>query len=145
MIGIDTTFLIAAVYNEHPCHEEIDALLGNWLDTDERLGLCSHVVSEFLHVVTDGRRFERPMTMPEAIEQAESWLLANSTIWLSTDNDAVLLAMEWMSQHKLGRKRVLDTMIAATYSSGGVERLATLNPADFRVFNAFELVPTPDA
>ncbi len=145
MIGIDTTFLIAAVHEEHPRHPEVADLMSRWITADERLGLCSQVVAEFLHVVTDSRRFERPMTMQEALRQVDDWLLAEESAWFSTGDDVILLAMQWMSQFQLGRKRILDTLIAATYASQDVGRLATLNAADFLIFDVFDFLPSADA
>lgn len=41
-------------------------------------------------------------------------------------------------QHfSLGRKRLLDTLLAATYKQAGIDSLLTTNPADFAVFGAF--------
>jgi len=48
---------------------------------------------------------------------------------------------DWMRRHQLGRKRVLDTMLAATYRAAGVTSLLTLNGEDFAVFGEFEFVP----
>lgn len=39
--------------------------------------------------------------------------------------------------HGFGRKRVLDTMMAATYRSAGITSILTLNGADFAVFGEF--------
>jgi hypothetical protein len=37
----------------------------------------------------------------------------------------------------LGRKRLLDTQLAATYAAAGVTELLTANSADFAVFGVF--------
>jgi hypothetical protein len=47
---------------------------------------------------------------------------------------------EWMRTYQLGRKRILDTMLAANLHVAGVRRLFTSNPDDFRVFGTFELL-----
>ena len=53
-------------------------------------------------------------------------------------NDHALTCFrEWMLRHRLGRKRVLDTMLAATYRSAGVTSLLTLNAPDSAVFGEF--------
>jgi len=44
----------------------------------------------------------------------------------------------------LGRKRLLDTLLAATYLRAGIRSLLTTNPADFAVFGAFTCI-TPKA
>ena len=43
-----------------------------------------------------------------------------------------------MEKFSLGRKRILDTTLAATYHERGIKALATANPADFAIFGVFE-------
>ena len=47
---------------------------------------------------------------------------------------------EWMRMHQLGRKRVLDTLLAATFQTAGITSLLTLDSADFTVFGGFDFV-----
>ena len=42
---------------------------------------------------------------------------------------------------QLGRKRLLDTKLAATFQRAGVKRVVTNNERDFKVLGAFETVP----
>ncbi len=65
-----------------------------------------------------------------------------------SDDDAVIWFIEAMDKHQLGRKRVLDTMLAATYRTAGITSLLTLNANDFAVFGEFACLgpaaaPTP--
>jgi len=46
-----------------------------------------------------------------------------------------------MEEFRLGRKRILDTYLAATYHERGIRRLATGNAADFALFKVFDLNP----
>jgi hypothetical protein len=45
-----------------------------------------------------------------------------------------------MRQFNLGRKRILDTHLAAILHTNGVRRLLTSNPADFKIFGVLEIV-----
>jgi len=49
------------------------------------------------------------------------------------------LFLDWMQRHQLGRKRILDTQLAAILWTAGVRRLLTANPADFHLFG-FQLL-----
>ena len=65
--GIDTTFLVQVELREVPGH---DAARG-WLDRavakhPQPLALAPQVLTEFVHVVTDARRFATPLSMEEA-------------------------------------------------------------------------------
>jgi hypothetical protein len=59
----------------------------------------------------------------------------------SVDGEVGVLFLAWMDEFRLGRKRLLDTLLAATYHRAGVERLASTNWRDFAVYGVFELVP----
>jgi predicted nucleic acid-binding protein len=56
---------------------------------------------------------------------------------------AIALFHTWMRRHRLGRKRVLDTLLAATYRAADVTSLLTLNATDFAVFDELVCVPIP--
>jgi len=46
----------------------------------------------------------------------------------------------WMRQHRLGRKRILDTMLAATFREAGIVFIFTTNSRDFTVLGDFVCV-----
>jgi len=46
-----------------------------------------------------------------------------------------------MAKGHLGRKRLLDPLLAGTLRTAGVHSILTLNSADFGVFDEFECVP----
>ncbi|MFN0020419.1 MAG: type II toxin-antitoxin system VapC family toxin [Pirellulaceae bacterium] len=140
MIGIDTDFLVALELADHEQHKAVHRLLARHAKRGETFALCPQVVAEFIHVVTDRKRFALPMEMSVALRQAEIWSTAVDVKQYLPHENAVELFFHWMNQHRLGRKRVLDTMLAATYATEGVTKIATLNEDDFRVFGVFEFV-----
>ena len=140
MIGIDTSFLIALVVAEHEYHQHANAMLREAVGRAEDMALTPAVVAEFLHAVTDPRRFSNPLTMTDALADARFWWSAQQVRRVLTTPRAMELCFEWMTLHQLGRKRILDTMLAATLHAADVRRLFTLNPTDFRVFSVFELL-----
>ncbi len=78
--------------------------------------------------------------MKSALQAVQDWSDDKSTSIISADSQAIRQFLEWMSKFQIGRKRVLDTMLAATYHSVGVTEVLTLNQPDFAVFNAFQFV-----
>jgi predicted nucleic acid-binding protein len=103
------------------------------------MAMAAQVLAELCHVVTDGRRFERPLSMPEALELAEELWLSEECRPVVMDAEAGALFLTWMHRHRLGRKRLLDTLLAATYHRAGVKRLATTDWRDFHTFGVFEV------
>jgi len=139
MIGLDTNILVAYVIPEHPAHGKVRERIDQFRFNGRRLALTSGILAEFIHVVTDSKRFENPLTMTEALEWAAFWSDAEEVTLISTEITAHHLWLEWLVQHRLGRKRLLDTLIAATWVSAGIREAFTLNPADFKIFDAFTL------
>jgi predicted nucleic acid-binding protein len=95
------------------------------------------ILAEFIHVVTDPRRFSSPLTQEQAIERAEIWWNAAEVVHVFPTADSTLLFLGWLEEYTLGRKRLLDTMLAATLRASGVTSILTLNRDDFFVFGCF--------
>ncbi|MFV1996244.1 MAG: hypothetical protein ACC661_12475 [Verrucomicrobiales bacterium] len=72
-VGIDTDFLVRLAIREHPEHRSTLALRDHHLDHGDRFALAPQVVAEFIHVVTDPRRFKNPLSMEDARQMAQAW------------------------------------------------------------------------
>jgi len=136
--GIDTTFLVQVEIREVPGHEAARIWLNEALARHPQpLALAPQVLTEFVHVVTDPRRFASPLSMEDALEKAQGWWEASEVKPVYPSLDSTRLGLLWLRQHRLGRKRLLDTQLAATYYAAGVASLLTLNISDFEVFSVF--------
>jgi predicted nucleic acid-binding protein len=60
--GADTSFLLAIEIVEHAHHIEALRLLGELLARGDRVAIAPQVLTEFVHVVTDARRFQKPFS-----------------------------------------------------------------------------------
>lgn len=140
MIGADTTFLVQLELVELPAHQAAHALLQREiLQPQVPLALAPQVLAEFIHVVTDPRRFQKPLTMDEAVAKACFWWNAAEVHQVFPSHASTVLFLDWMQRHQLGRKRILDTQYAAILWTSGVRQLLTANPADFQLFG-FEVL-----
>ncbi len=138
--GIDTDFLVAVEIQDHVFHHEANALLQSLLADGHDFGVAPQILSEFIHIVTDGKRMPRPLAMTEAIARAEHWWQAAEVVRVFPEGQSVADFLTWLKRHRLGRKRLLDTMLAATLQSAGIKRMVTNNEQDFRIFGAFEIL-----
>ena len=144
MIGIDTTFLVHIEIQESEAHAAAtDVLRRRILGHDREAGLAPQVLTEFVHIVTDRRRFKRPLSMHHAVEKARFWWNAREVARVFPVEETMAQFLTWMREHDLGRKRLLDTMLAATYYANGITTIATSNARDYRGFGVFELVEFP--
>lgn len=82
-----------------------------------------------------------PVTMTDATTRAEHWWHAQEVVRVFPDGPAVKNFLTWLAEHRLGPKRILDTLFAASLQRAGIRRLITNNARDFRVLGGFEIVP----
>ena len=140
MIGLDCNILVQLAIADHPANAKTVAAVQAETQRGEKLVFPPLVATEFLHVVTDERRFAPPLSMGEAMQ----WLgdfLANPSVGLIHPTDASMTqTLDWMRTYNLGRKRILDTHLAAVFYTSGVTRLLTSNPADFAIFTDLKTV-----
>ena len=135
--GLDTSFLVAVEVASHDEHAACWARFQKLLKAGDTFSLAPQILAEFIHVVTDPKRFSDPLTLAQAIERAEIWWNAAEIIQVFPTAESTLLFLGWLEEHKLGRKRLLDTMLASTLQAGGITSMLTLNREDFAVFGSF--------
>ena len=138
--GIGTDFLVAAQITDHPFHRRAGQLLTELLDDGHDFALAPQSLAEFIHIVTDSRRMPQPLSMLEATAQAEQWWQAREVVRVFPGSHAVTDFFSWLRRQHLGRKRLLDTMLAATFKTAGVSKVITNNARDFETFGCFEIV-----
>ncbi|MEO8166186.1 MAG: hypothetical protein ABI619_12400, partial [Betaproteobacteria bacterium] len=78
-----------------------------------------------------------PLTMDAALDRAEQLWIGAETVQVFPTADAVRQFFDWMRPYRLGRKRLLDTQLAATFHAAGIDSILSLNPADFALFGCF--------
>lgn len=139
--GLDTNVLIFAhmpALSEHPL---VRAFLGQIVQRDDALLVVTPLVlHELVHVLTDGRRFEPPVTMSEATALARRYLDRSNVRCVDVTSEAMAHALDLVDRHRLGRKRIADTLLAATYLVHGVDRLITCDPDHFAVIEGLRVM-----
>lgn len=144
VLAVDADVWVHWIAAASPQHRLVRSFLASRVAAGDRLGVVPQVMQEVLHVATDPRRLDPPLTMSGTAE-------ALGRLWSSAEVERLLpteqvfpRTLELMRRHRLGRKRILDTALAATLEAAGVRRLATLNAADFRIFEFVDVVePRP--
>lgn len=144
MIGADTTFLVQLEIVESPAHSAAHRILQEEIiQAGIPIALAAETLAEFIHIVTDARRFQKPLKMEDAMRKARHWWNAAEVHRITPNESSVILFFDWMEKHQLGRKRILDTKLAAAFWTAGVRRICTSNPSDFALFG-FEIIePEP--
>ena len=140
MTGLDCNILVQLALQDHPANAATVAAVQTEAQSGSRLVFPPLVINEFLHVITDARRFNPPLTMTEALDWVESFLANPAVGLLEPTPESLRQTLQWIRKFNLGRKRILDTHLAAVFYAAGVRRLFTANAADFAVFNIFEII-----
>ena len=140
MTGLDCNILVQLALADHPANPATMAVVQAEVQSGKKLVFPPLIVTEFLHVITDERRFSPPLTMAQALEWIEDFLANPTVILLEPTQESLRQTLRWMRQFNLGRKRILDTNLAAVLHTAGALRLLTSNPGDFTVFGVFETV-----
>ena len=140
MTGLDCNVLVQLALADHPANAATVAAVQAETQRAGSLVLPPLVVTEFLHVVTDDRRFSPPLTMIEALNWIEEFLANPSVSLLQPTQESLGQTLRWMREFNLGRKRILDTHLAAVLHTAGARRLLTSNPGDFAVFGVLETI-----
>jgi len=140
-LGIDTDVLVNWAMSGSPHHDAARRLLESEIaKSGAPIALTPQVLFEFVHVVTDPRRFERPMEMKKAVSVAGDLWDAPETVRVLPGATMLHRVLELLDGLRLGRKRILDTALAVTLCDAGVRRLATFNGRDYAVFTFIEVV-----
>lgn len=141
MTGIDTCFLIDLYWEDSPRHAAAVALFKQLADSSsEELAIYYNCFNEFVHVITDARRFENPLSMSEALSVVDEWCELERVHILYPDDDSFTRAVTSLTMYKLGRNRINDTQMASCYIRNAVFSLVTANPKDFAMFGMFALI-----
>jgi predicted nucleic acid-binding protein len=141
---MDTSFLVIVEMREHAEHLSARGILAQYLAAGDQVVIVPQVLTEFIHVVTDSRRFTQPLDITQACVIAQQWWTSKDVVQVFPDNAAMQQFFSWLRQFSLGRKRLLDTLLAATYHQAAIQSILTDNPGDFTVFGVFNCI-TPKA
>ena len=78
--GLDTGFLVALEVREHAEHADARVTLAQLLLAGDVIAIAPQVLAEFIHVVTDPRRFTQPLDMNAARQVADQWWTASDVV-----------------------------------------------------------------
>jgi predicted nucleic acid-binding protein len=139
--GVDSNVLVYAHIPTFPEHARVRVFLTDFLaQADALLAFTPAILHEFVHIITDARRFSPPVEMSEALAVARLYVDRENTECLSVTESDMAHAFDLLERHGLGRKRIADTLFASTLLRAGISELITCNPDDFKVFDELKVI-----
>ncbi len=118
---------------EYGGYADVLRVLGELLARGDGVAIAPQVFAEFLPVATDARRFQTPFSIENGLGESERRQNAAETEHLLPTELSIARFDDWMRNHNPGRKRWLDTLLAATCREAGITSLLTLKTDDFIV------------
>lgn len=141
MIAIDTTLLVDLYWQDSPRHKRaVDFYNHLATETEEEILIYYNCFNEFIHVITDTKRFENAFSMKEALAVVEEWRWLERVKIIFPDEDCFCRTQAWLDIYDLGRKRINDTNMASCYALNAVSKIYTANPKDFEGYETFEVL-----
>ena len=139
--GVDANVLIYSAIESMPEHKRVLSFFERRVLTGELSCAVSFpVLLEFVHITTDSKRFKPALSMEESVAIAEQYWLAADWHPLIPKSTTGSRAFALLRNHRLGRKRLLDTYLAATLLDHGVTTLITCDTGDFNIFSDLQLI-----
>jgi predicted nucleic acid-binding protein len=139
-LAVDTDVLVNWAMSGAPRHVAARELVRAEISAGRSVAIALQVLWEFLHIVTDARRFASPMPMSSALATAGALWDAPDTQRIVAGARTAHRTLELLRTLELGRKRILDTALVATLEEAGIKRLATFSGRDYGVFPSLEIV-----
>ena len=138
-LGIDTNVLIYALNEESSFHDQARKLLASVAENTYFGIVCWQNLTEFYAIVTDKRRFPRPLLPSEAmVEIKKLFEMGIEVIGANQRARAIWSGILKVVMPK--GQQVHDTFLAATFLSHGVDILVTENKADFEAIKNLKVL-----
>ena len=104
MTGLDCNILVQLALQDHPANAATVAAVQAEVQRGSRLVFPALVVDEFLHVITDERRFSPPLTMTEALDWMETFTASPAVCVIEATPESVRQTLRWMREFKLDER-----------------------------------------
>lgn len=140
MIGLDSCFLIDLYWEDSPRHAAVLKKFNDIAASGQDVCVYYNCFNEFIHVITDKKRFENAFSMEEALSVVDEWRDFENVKILFPDEQSFGRTVAWLSVYKLGRNRLNDTNMAASYVHSRVSSVITANPKDFEIFSELKII-----
>jgi len=98
-------------------------LISDLLGKGHDFPIVPQTLAEFIHIVSDSSRMPNPLSLVDAVSRAQAWWNATEVQRIFPEGQTVQGFFTWLRQYRLGRKRLLDTMLASTFRNRGITKV----------------------
>lgn len=138
-VFIDTNVLIYETFRDFDGekHEDVCRQLKYLSDNNYKVYISSQVVREFLVISTNGKFFENPLDIDEALSKIDEY---KENFEILYDNELSMTNLKQLvSKYQVCKRDIYDANIVATMMAYQLKEIYTLNIKDFRFYEEIKL------
>lgn len=137
MIFPDVNLLVYAHDSSSPFHGRASTWLTDLLE-NEQVFFAWHSICGFLRIVTNRQIYRNPLTLTQAVEIVDSWLVLDNTHLVSLEKKNWPLFSKMLLESQATGNLVMDAHLAAMAASCGATLAST--DRDFTRFAGIQVV-----
>ena len=138
-VFVDTNALIYQTFEDfdEEKHENASRTLEYLFDNDYTIYISSQVLREFFAIATNGKFFEKPLDIPEALAKMKEYE-DNFTVLYDTDSSLSKLR-ELALEYRIKKKAIHDANIVSTMITNDIKEIFSFNRKDFVIYKEIKL------
>ncbi len=144
-VFVDTNALIYQTFEDfdEEKHESASRALEYLSDNNYTIYISSQVLREFFAIATNGKFFEKPLNIPEAVAKMKEFE-DNFTVLYDTDSSLSKLRA-LVLEYSIKKKDIHDANIVSTMITNGIKEIFSFNRKDFVNYKEIKLfeIPSP--
>lgn len=131
VVGVDTNILVYSLNQESVFHKRASEFLEKSRNDHSQLVITWQNVCEFYAVVTDPKRFPKPIVAKNFVTYIETLINTDLVRLVFPNKETGVVFFGLIRKIRPVGQKVHDVFLAATFMSNGVETLVTENGKDF--------------
>jgi len=143
MYYIDTNILIYVNDTASPYHQSASKIFYNLLE-QKRIILHEIVLTEFFSIITDSRKMESPWSTSQARDYIIDLLESVHELHF-LGNEIISAACKYIKKYAIKRYDIYDHLLAYSMKFYGIDKIVTLNKADFERYDFIKEIIAPSS
>jgi predicted nucleic acid-binding protein len=136
---IDSNILIYAFERSSEYFEKSKNLLFD-LSNKGKLYICDVSLIEFFQVITNSKKFSKPLSPKEALSIIHEIVYGDSFIILYSNEEILKNAFQNILEYKVIKYGIYDHLIAMILKNNNISDFFTVNDKDFRKYNFLNVI-----
>jgi predicted nucleic acid-binding protein len=102
------------------------------------------ILTEFFSIITDSRKMESPWSTSQARDYIKDLLESVHELHF-LDNEIISMACKYIKKYDIKRYEIYDYLLAYSMKFYGIDKIVTLNRADFEKYDFIKEIISPSS